>query len=801
MIVDNLTEENARVVSEEVIKRLPSYSGGFEGRGIVICAGGVKLFTNAWVCINMLRQLQCVLPIQIWYLGKKELDDQMKSLVRPLNVECIDAVQLKEKYPARILNGWEVKPYSIIHSPFKEVLLLDADNVPIVNPEFLFESPQFKETGAIFWPDYHRLEPSRSIWDICGVEYRDEPEFETGQILIDKERCWKPLLLSMWYNEYSDFYYHHIHGDKETFHMAFRKLKKSYSMPDTPIYSLSGVMCQHDFKGRKIFQHRNLVKWSFHGDNQSVEGFIYEEECRGFLQDLRKKWDGRINVSRFDISTKSEKEKLFSETIINSVFDYHRVGHDRRPMGFLPDGTIGLGADGQEVFWDLRKEEKEMYLEIFSENDITCRLKMDEKGVWRGRWINFEKMPVELSPVSSGINFSDKHINGHIPLEEFARKVIIEAEPMSQNTNENNLGFGWIYYSFIRNLQPNFIVAIGSCRGFMPFCAARAVQDNGFGKVIFIDPSYEGNGHPGWGGKNLWVNPEEVNERIASFGLTGWITHLRMTSEEAFPHMRKMLGDKSLGMVIIDGAHSYENSLQDFELYSSLMNSGMIMFHDSVNPNCEVARTLHALRTRGHSIITIDVDAGLSILEISRPPRVEDKWDYLVRPSNRGKKILTHLEKFLQPGDNLFDAYCGFSPLAALVRDVKIFGFDIDHLIIQKLRKKFPEHCWMQIEERYLPYADIPEKCDILISLGLNYGYSSWDAQLVELNIKFLLRFYHPRVCLFEAAANYHNAEILDGLQRVLLNLGYSCQFEYIETDLENYSDRKLLMAQRKFQH
>jgi len=231
------------------MKKILPYPGNFQGRGIVICAGGVTCFTNAWVCINMLRRLGCTLPIQIWHLGEQEMDSQMRSLVAPLDVECVDAYELRKQHPARILGGWEVKPYAILHCSFREVMLLDADNVPVLDPEFLFETPQYLETGAIFWPDRGRFSASNPIWNICGVPYQDEPECETGQIVVDKARCWEPLKLAMWYNENSDFYYRYQHGDKDTFHLAFRKLDKSYAMPSRGIDSIEDTFCQHDFKG------------------------------------------------------------------------------------------------------------------------------------------------------------------------------------------------------------------------------------------------------------------------------------------------------------------------------------------------------------------------------------------------------------------------------------------------------------------------------------------------------------------------------------------------------------------------
>jgi len=288
-----LTLHNARLACERFIRALPAPPRNFHGRGIVICGGGVSYFTNAWVCINMLRRLGCSLPIQLWHKGPDEMDEPMKALVRPLGVECVDALKVVRKHPARRLGGWELKPYAIIHSSFQEVLLLDADNVPVANPESLFATPQYRATGAIFWPDFKKMEKIHVLWASCGLEDEPGQEFESGQIVVDKKRCWEALRLALWFNEQSDFYYQHIHGDKETFHLAFHKMRKSYGMIDTPIHPLESTMCQHNFKGRRLFQHRNTDKWNLFLRNKVVPDFWFEAECREFIVRLRDQWDGR----------------------------------------------------------------------------------------------------------------------------------------------------------------------------------------------------------------------------------------------------------------------------------------------------------------------------------------------------------------------------------------------------------------------------------------------------------------------------------------------------------------------------
>jgi len=288
-----LNLHNAGLAFDRFIKTIPIYPGYFKGRGIVICAGGVKLFTNAWVCINMLRYLKCQLPIQLWYLGPEELDDRMKELVAPLQVECVDGLTIRKRFPVGKLGGWELKPYAILHCPYEQVLLLDADNMPVTNPEYLFETSQFQTTGAVFWPDYGQFAKGDPIWQSCGLSRPKGPEFESGQLLVDKRRCWQALSLSMWMNEHSDFYYRYIHGDKETFHIAFRKLEKTFALINHPIEPLPGTMCQHDFEGQRVFQHRNSDKWNLFLSNNVVTGFKYEQECRQFIKQLQSAWDGR----------------------------------------------------------------------------------------------------------------------------------------------------------------------------------------------------------------------------------------------------------------------------------------------------------------------------------------------------------------------------------------------------------------------------------------------------------------------------------------------------------------------------
>ncbi len=293
-VEDEITKQKRE--AREFISKSHPYPNTYSNRGIVMCAGGWKYLPGAWITINMLRRFGCKLPIQIWHFGEKEAPKNVQEIFNNLGVTWIDIEEVKKVHPMDNLRGWEAKPYSIVYSPYQEVLYLDADNLPVKNPEFLFDDVKYKAFGAMFWPDFNRLGSDRPIWGICDITYRDEPEFESGQILVNKTKCWKALMLTLFYNERSPFYYKYVHGDKETYHLAWRRLNQPYVMCPT-MKGIDSTMIQHDPSGAVIFQHRNMDKWSLTNKNKVINGFKFESECRELLTILGNKViDQRIKV-------------------------------------------------------------------------------------------------------------------------------------------------------------------------------------------------------------------------------------------------------------------------------------------------------------------------------------------------------------------------------------------------------------------------------------------------------------------------------------------------------------------------
>ncbi|HTI60219.1 hypothetical protein [Mucilaginibacter sp.] len=255
------------------------------GKGIIIPGGGEKYFIGAWVLINILREtLGCTLPIELWHLGTDEIPARLVPELQRLNVQCCDAYNEGNAPIIGQMSGWALKPYALLNSRFAEVLLLDADNIPVRNPEYLFDDPSFKKTGSVFWPDFGALSEHRPIWEVCGVTYYQEAEFESGQLLVDRLKHYNALRLAMFYNQHNNFFYRLVNGDKETFHMAWRRLGIDYTIVPKPILHLHCTMVQHDMSGKPLFQHRYGDKWLKDDQNLTIDGFIHERECKQFIK-------------------------------------------------------------------------------------------------------------------------------------------------------------------------------------------------------------------------------------------------------------------------------------------------------------------------------------------------------------------------------------------------------------------------------------------------------------------------------------------------------------------------------------
>ncbi|KAI8640683.1 mannosyltransferase putative-domain-containing protein [Parasitella parasitica] len=263
---------------------------GVSGRGIVLVAGNGDTFDRALTTIKLLRHLQrCKLNIEVWHLSDEQPSQAMRQELEDLGATPRDLSDPQLVRPIihrrNADKQFQIKAAAVINSAFKEVLYLDSDNVPAQDPTFLFDTPEYKSMGALFWPDFWKTHGDNKIFNVLDIPCEDEWEQESGQMVIDKEKSWVPLQLAWYMQKHYEIYFQFLNGDKDTFKYAWKALNKPYHMAEA-FLGMAGTMVNNRFCGhtmlqytptsdqdddRILFVHANLLKITdknhfIHGD-------------------------------------------------------------------------------------------------------------------------------------------------------------------------------------------------------------------------------------------------------------------------------------------------------------------------------------------------------------------------------------------------------------------------------------------------------------------------------------------------------------------------------------------------------
>jgi hypothetical protein len=363
---------------------LPAYPAErFAGAGIVICAGGASMFTNAYVLLHLLRHtLGCTLPVEIWHLGPAELSPRMRNLLSELDATCVDGMAFESGLPPDTIDGWRLKALALVGSSFRNVLLLDADQTPVRCPADVFDWPEFRRTGAILWPDILDLDTKNPVWDLCGLEPAGRPSVETGQILIDKQRHWRGLQIALRLNIEADDVYRLIYGDKDTFLLGLLLAEEDFSIvPQRPAIDLGRCLYQHDFEGRVLFQHRTNAKWRYGGQQHILPGFQHMDACDAALSKLRSAWNGVVFTcpARGALAHAAEAELIEAQYL-----GFISPGEEPHELQLLPDGEIGAGRRADCMNWHCIEDGETVALILRDAFAAHWRLLAAGPGRWVG---------------------------------------------------------------------------------------------------------------------------------------------------------------------------------------------------------------------------------------------------------------------------------------------------------------------------------------------------------------------------------------------------------------------------------
>ncbi|KAL8949983.1 MAG: hypothetical protein Q9222_003946 [Ikaeria aurantiellina] len=351
-LLDNyldMTYEEADVMREvhaDMVEALPVYpEEAFRGRGIAILAGG-KHSEYAATTLGMLRLVGSRLPVEVWMIDRVEAKDGWCHQLASQGMKCRFLSDYMHDMSAFSLH-YQLKAPIVLFSSFAEILFLDSDSIPVVNPDHIFKAPSYMETGVVLWPDYWKATESPFTPFITGRSLEKAttaPDIQTvdsGQMLWNKEKHWKALCLSAYYNYLGPSYFYTLltqggpgWGDKDTFPTALRAIDANWTMIPHPLQTQryddgtghgkgSGIaMLQADPTNAThfspLFLHNNFIKLSV---GRQMGDECIEDPSALSAEQRRKGEEVRFKGSIVDRQSKIWEQLNFGQRIFATKTD------------------------------------------------------------------------------------------------------------------------------------------------------------------------------------------------------------------------------------------------------------------------------------------------------------------------------------------------------------------------------------------------------------------------------------------------------------------------------------------------
>ena len=212
---------------------IPSYKDfNFAGKGLVIAAAGnrYRYLTGLYSNLYVIRKYhKSNIPIEIFYIGSsEEFNIGLKNLILSLGNISIHNImdRLSTTSDESELRGYQTKPLAVVCSSFEECVLLDADALCFIDPQYLFLADGYEKSGMLLFKDYVDCMSfiSRDFIETIGIgvdtycDYTNDFEIDSSCVVINKSKCWDALYTICIVNVKSDSYHKskNVLGDKDT---------------------------------------------------------------------------------------------------------------------------------------------------------------------------------------------------------------------------------------------------------------------------------------------------------------------------------------------------------------------------------------------------------------------------------------------------------------------------------------------------------------------------------------------------------------------------------------------------------
>lgn len=121
--------------------------------------------------LKVLRAIGNKLPIQLVHKGdvpkaamqdiikvgrgdfNLEIENQFHSIGNPQDIWFVNAEKTLNSSSSHLFQRFSNKWIASLFNSFEEMILMDCDSVPFVEPELFLEATEYKDTGALFFKD------------------------------------------------------------------------------------------------------------------------------------------------------------------------------------------------------------------------------------------------------------------------------------------------------------------------------------------------------------------------------------------------------------------------------------------------------------------------------------------------------------------------------------------------------------------------------------------------------------------------------------------------------------------------
>lgn len=291
----------------------------------IVYVGGGKYSWFALLSIKHLRNIGSKLPVEVYIPTKEEYEEEFCEKILPLlNAKCLKMYEILDidiiKNSKFEIKGFMLKSLALLLSNFENILLLDADNVPYLNPDILFVSEPYLTNKFVLWPDYWVRTTHPKMYEIQGIDLVEknlkvkdkagklkytskeqilketplhdligtppDPSCETGQLMISKKDHADVVLLSLYYNIYGPKYYYHLitqwapgQGDKDTFVVAANLLNSTYYQVKTTVTAIGYHKSNGEFRGTAQGQYSPIDEVNFSKYHAKLLEMYEEDFC------------------------------------------------------------------------------------------------------------------------------------------------------------------------------------------------------------------------------------------------------------------------------------------------------------------------------------------------------------------------------------------------------------------------------------------------------------------------------------------------------------------------------------------